>query len=45
MERFKLALQVVTKQGNRVVELIRRKQEAINNEDYMMAKEIKNLIS
>ena len=45
MEKFRLAEDVVTKQGNRVLQLQSLKQEAIENEDYMAAKKIKDLIS
>lgn len=45
MERFKLAQEVVTKQGNRVLQLQTLKQQAIENEDYMAAKRIKDVIN
>ena len=44
-EKLRLAEEVVTKQGNRVVKLNRLKQEAIENEDYMTAKKIKDQIN
>ena len=44
LEKFKLAEDVVTKQGNRILQLQTLKQEAIENEDYMAAKKIKDLI-
>ena len=45
IDKFRLAEEVVTKQGNRVVKLYHLKQEAIENEDYMTAKKIKDQIS
>ena len=44
LEKFRLAEDVVTKQGNRILQLQTLKQEAIENEDYMAAKKIKDLI-
>jgi len=37
IEKLKLAEEVVTKHGNKVLQLIKLKQEAIYNEDYMTA--------
>ena len=45
VEKFKLATSVVTKQGNRILQLQRLKTEAISNEDYLTAKKIKDLMS
>ena len=45
MEKFRLAEEVVTKQGNRLIKLNQLKQEAIENEDYMTAKKIKDQIN
>ena len=40
-----MAEEVVTKQGNRLLSLLKLKQEAIDNEDYMTAKKIKDQIA